>query len=33
LKESGFFSDENIEEDIEEWIEDIESQLDDENSG
>jgi hypothetical protein len=33
LKESGFFSDENIEEDMEEWIEDIESQLDDENSG
>ena len=33
LKESGFFSDENIEEDMEEWIEDIESELDDENSG
>ena len=33
LKESGFFSDENIEEGMEEWIEDIESELDDENSG
>ena len=33
LKESGLFSDEIIDEDMEEWIEDIESQLDDENSG
>jgi len=33
LKESGLFSDEIIDEDMEEWIEDIETQLDDENSG
>ena len=33
LKESGVFSDEIIEEEIEDWIEDLEAQIDDENSG
>ena len=33
LKESGVFSDEIIEEEIEDWIEDLETQTEDENSG
>ena len=33
LKESGVFSDEIIEEEIEDWIDDLEAQIDDENSG
>ena len=33
LKESGVFSDEQIEEEMEDWIEDLETQIDDENSG
>ena len=33
LKESGVFSDEQIEEKMEDWIEDLETQIDDENSG
>ena len=33
LKESGVFSDEIIEEEMEDWIEDLETQIDDENSG
>ena len=33
LKESGVFSDEQIEEEMEDWIEDLETQIDNENSG
>ena len=33
LKESGVFSNEIIEEEIEDWIEDLETQIEDENSG
>ena len=33
LKESGVFSDEIIEEEMEDWIEDLETQIDDINSG
>ena len=33
LKGSGVFSDEQIEEEMEDWIEDLETQIDDENSG
>ena len=33
LKESGVFSDEIIEEEIEDWIEDLETQTEDVNSG
>ena len=33
LKESGVFSDEITEEEIEDWIEDLETQIEDENSG
>ena len=33
LKESGVFSDEQIEEEMEDWIEDLETKIDDENSG
>jgi hypothetical protein len=33
LKGSGVFSDEQIEEEIEDWVEDLEAQIDDENSG
>jgi hypothetical protein len=33
LKGSGVFSDEQIEEEMEDWIEDLETQIDNENSG
>jgi hypothetical protein len=33
LKGSGVFSDEQIEEEMEDWIEDLETQIDSENSG
>ena len=33
LKESGVFSDEQIEEEMEDWIENLETKIDDENSG
>ena len=33
LRESGVFSDEIIEEEIEDWIEDLETQTEDVNSG
>ena len=33
LKGSGIFSEEQIEEEMEDWIEDLETQIDDENSG
>ena len=33
LKGSGVFSEEQIEEEMEDWIEDLETQIDNENSG
>ena len=33
LKGSGVFSDQRVEEEMEDWIEDLEDKIDDENSG